>query len=81
MEENLLYYDDALLPNWKEFAESFQLCHYSLVERFSISDIELSPAVLQLLTPAMSTKQFSSFKLKITSSTTSVLQSILLFRQ
>ena len=65
--ETVLLHDELLLENWQEFADAFRLCHWSrghnwTVEggHFRVSKVQLVSKVLDMLTPAMSTKHFSS---------------------
>jgi len=59
----LLQHDDLLLPNWKELANALQLCNVDYITKLSITNVQLTSQVLDLLAPALKGKQITEFVL------------------
>jgi len=62
----VLLYDEALLPHWKNFTDALQVGYditYPEFELVSISNIQLSSDILDLLLPAMKTKNIGDIEL------------------
>jgi len=62
-DEALLQHDDILLPHWKELANALQLCNVDGIPELSITNIQLTTSVIDLLTPALKGKQIDDFSL------------------
>jgi len=63
-----LLHDDALLPHWKELSDALQLYPYSLLDpeqsrNFAICGLQLTPAVLDMLMPSLTMKDFRALEL------------------
>ena len=56
-DSRVLLHDDALLPHWQEFANAVQLYQNpEASRRFAIVNVQLSSAVMKMLTPALRDK-------------------------
>ena len=62
--DSVLLHDDALLPHWEEFANALQLYRNpEASHNCAINNIQLTPSIISLLTPALKCKPISFFGL------------------
>ncbi|KAL7537176.1 hypothetical protein ACHAXR_007645 [Thalassiosira sp. AJA248-18] len=64
---SVLLHDDIILPHWREFADALQMYQRPLDNdasgTFSVSNIQLTSAVVDMLAPALVKKNFRHFEL------------------